>query len=342
MSDRSASFLGGLKNPEYTGENRCVPCTVVNALIAVAVSGLAALALPPLGLVVLAVSALLIYFRGYLVPGTPELTKRYLPARVLTAFGKNPVAERRATEFVDGEGDGDSDGVAAGAGDAGESGASGDAGESGASDDAGDSEASDDADSEEPTFETVKKIQRRREQSVDPVSFLREADVLAPGDDDDPQLTAAFADRARERTVAYRDGEVETAVIRDIFGADPDDVAERDREYPAYEIGVRIRKWPSEGALIADAATHEVLGEYAEGWSEVPPEQRADVLEWLRGLRDACPVCDGEITFSDDVIESCCGQFEVTTIACTDCGERLREFDPVKVGNREDLKGITP
>jgi hypothetical protein len=359
MSDRSASFLGGLKNPEYTGENRCVPCTVVNALIAVAVSGLVALAVPLLGLVVLAASALLIYFRGYLVPGTPELTKRYLPARVLTAFGKNPVAERRATEFVDGEENDDSDGVAAGVGDDADSGASGDAGESEAfgddgeskasddadseaSDDAGDSEASDDADSEEPTFETVKKIQRRREQSVDPVSFLREADVLAPGDDDDPQLTAAFADRARERTVAYRDGEVETAVIRDIFGADPDDVAERDREYPAYEIGVRIRKWPSEGALIADAATHEVLGEYAEGWSEVPPEQRADVLEWLRGLRDACPVCDGEITFSDDVIESCCGQFEVTTIACTDCGERLREFDPVKVGNREDLKGITP
>ncbi len=325
MSDRSASFLGGLKNPEYTGENRCVPCTVVNALIALAVSGLAALALPPLGLAVLAVSALLIYFRGYLVPGTPELTKRYLPPRVLATFGKNPVAERRATEFVDREETGVADGVATGAGDD------------------GDSEASDDdGDSEEPAFETVKKVQRRREQSVDPVSFLREADVLAPGDGDDHQLTAEFADRAHERTVAYRDREVETAVIRDIFGADPDDIAERDREYPAYEIGVRIRKWPSEGALIADAATHEVLGEYAEGWSEVPPEQRADVLEWLRGLRDACPVCDGEITFSDDVIESCCGRFEVTTIACTDCGERLREFDPVKVGNREDLKGITP
>lgn len=334
MSDRSASFLGGLKNPEYTGENRCIPCTVVNALIAVAVSGLAALAVPPLGPVVLAVSALLIYFRGYLVPGTPELTKRYLPARVLRAFGKNPVAERRATEFVDGEGDGDSDGVAIG---------SGDDGESEPSTDDGNAEPStNNGNAGEPTFETVKKVRRRREQSVDPVSFLREADVLVPGDGDDHQLTAAFADRAQERTVAYRDREVETAVIRDLFGADPDDIAERDREYPAYEIGVRIRKWPSEGALIADAATHEILREYAEGWGEVPPEQRADILEWLRGFRDTCPVCDGEIAFSDDVIESCCGRFEVTTIACTDCGERLREFDPTKIGNREDLKGITP
>ena len=31
-----------------------------------------------------------IWLRGYLVPGTPELTKRYLPERVLALFGKAP------------------------------------------------------------------------------------------------------------------------------------------------------------------------------------------------------------------------------------------------------------
>lgn len=32
----------------------------------------------------------LVYLRGYLVPGTPTLTRRYLPDRVLAAFGKRP------------------------------------------------------------------------------------------------------------------------------------------------------------------------------------------------------------------------------------------------------------
>ena len=308
MSDSSASVLGGLRNPEYTGENRCVACTVVNAVIAVAASVLVALAVPALGIVVLVMSAVLIYARGYLIPGTPELTKRYLPARVLAAFGKHPIEKRRTTET------------------------------SGATD--GATDPGDGADSGEPTFETVKKVRRRREQSVDPVPFLRDAGVLGPGDDD--RLTDAFADRIHDRAVTHRDREIETASVAGIFGVDPGDVAERDREYPAYEIGVRIRKWPSEGALIADVAAHEALGEYADRWGEVPPEQRADILEWLRGLRNDCPVCGGAIAFSDDVIESCCGRFEVTTIACADCGERLREFDPVKVGNREALEGITP
>lgn len=32
--------------------------------------------------------------RGYLIPGTPELTKRYIPAWALKLFGRTPVEER--------------------------------------------------------------------------------------------------------------------------------------------------------------------------------------------------------------------------------------------------------
>lgn len=42
------------------------------------------------GGVVLALSAGALSLRGYLVPGTPALTKRYLPHRVLAWFGKAP------------------------------------------------------------------------------------------------------------------------------------------------------------------------------------------------------------------------------------------------------------
>jgi len=96
-------MLWTFKKPEYTGENRCMPCTIVNTAIAlvlgVVVSAAAARAgattvkgSAVAGAAVVFVSLALIYFRGYLIPGTPTLTKRYLPARVLRWFGKEPTA----------------------------------------------------------------------------------------------------------------------------------------------------------------------------------------------------------------------------------------------------------
>ncbi|WP_262342864.1 hypothetical protein [Haloplanus rubicundus] len=79
-----------LRQPEYVGENRCIPCTVVNVLIALVLAGTAALVAPPLGVGVLVAALAAIYLRGYLVPYTPTLTKRYFPDRVLRWFDKDP------------------------------------------------------------------------------------------------------------------------------------------------------------------------------------------------------------------------------------------------------------
>ncbi len=102
---------GGLvsmfRNPEYTGENRCLPCTAVNTVIAGVLSsavgvGVAVMTAPVLGSVaglgVFVLSLAAIYLRGYLVPGTPELTKRYLPERVLALFGKGTETVEPQTE----------------------------------------------------------------------------------------------------------------------------------------------------------------------------------------------------------------------------------------------------
>lgn len=88
----SSEFAHRLRRPEYTGENRCVPCTVVNAGIAVVVAtGVAVVATPWFGVLSFAAAIAAIYFRGYLVPGTPTLTKRYFPPWLLRRFGKEPV-----------------------------------------------------------------------------------------------------------------------------------------------------------------------------------------------------------------------------------------------------------
>ncbi|WP_335998638.1 hypothetical protein [Halorientalis halophila] len=90
--------LDRVRRPEYTGENRCVPCTAVNLVIAVGVSAAAVVAVRAAtdglavaagaGSVVLLCCVAAIALRGYLVPGTPTLTKRYFPDRVLAWFDK--------------------------------------------------------------------------------------------------------------------------------------------------------------------------------------------------------------------------------------------------------------
>lgn len=90
------------RRPEYTGANRCLPCTTVNAILAIAFAGAGAaitaqFATPTLAAVVaigvLCPAAASIYLRGYLVPGTPELTKRYFPPWLLSLFGKSPAGQ---------------------------------------------------------------------------------------------------------------------------------------------------------------------------------------------------------------------------------------------------------
>jgi hypothetical protein len=78
-----------VRRAEYTGENRCVPCTVANLAIAAVLSVGVGLVSPPVGLAVLALSLSAVWLRGYLVPGTPELTTRYFPDWLLAVFDKH-------------------------------------------------------------------------------------------------------------------------------------------------------------------------------------------------------------------------------------------------------------
>lgn len=92
-------LIDRVRRPEYIGENRCIPCTVLNvglALVLAAIIGAVAwTALGPLaaaigGLAVLAVSSAAIALRGYLIPGTPTITRRYFPEWLLARFDKLP------------------------------------------------------------------------------------------------------------------------------------------------------------------------------------------------------------------------------------------------------------
>lgn len=79
-------LLSRLRRPEYTGENRCAPCTILNVAIALILGGGVGTVSVPLGVSTVGAAAVVIYLRGYLVPYTPTITKRYFPDRVLRWF----------------------------------------------------------------------------------------------------------------------------------------------------------------------------------------------------------------------------------------------------------------
>ena len=79
-------LLNRFKRPEYTGRNRCTPCTILNVLIAGVASTAVALVTIPGAIVTFVVCLATIYLRGYLVPYTPIVTKRYFPDWVLRWF----------------------------------------------------------------------------------------------------------------------------------------------------------------------------------------------------------------------------------------------------------------
>lgn len=84
------SFRAGLfdvRQPAYTGRNRCLPCTVINIFIALLIGVVLWFVSPELAFVTVLGMLGVIYVRGYLIPGTPTLTKRYFPAWVHSAFG---------------------------------------------------------------------------------------------------------------------------------------------------------------------------------------------------------------------------------------------------------------
>lgn len=68
--------LAAVRRPEYTGTNRCWPCTVANGAILLVGCLAVAIFSPLLALAVLFAGVGTIWLRGYLVPYTPHLTGR--------------------------------------------------------------------------------------------------------------------------------------------------------------------------------------------------------------------------------------------------------------------------
>ncbi|MFB6155518.1 MAG: hypothetical protein ABEJ22_06450 [Haloferacaceae archaeon] len=318
----SSTPVDRLRQPEYTGENRCIPCTAVNVAIAlvlaVAVGFLSALA----GGAVFVVSLVLIALRGYLVPGTPTLTKRYFPDWVLARFDK---VERPAGGAAVAAGTSQAAGTA-GSTESDSSLGAGGAGSAGASE--SDGAADDPAD--EPAAEAF----------VDPEEVLVGAGAVEPCEDvDDLCLTDWFAEAWRSEAARLRDDEdARREAVETVFGETDNLLCyedEDDGRFHAYDGNEQLHVWVSRGAMLADLGANEALAE-REGWGDVPTAQRLAIGRALRSFLEVCPVCGGEVRMTEDTVESCCRSWEVVAVRCGECDEHFLEIDPQTMGVVDD------
>ncbi|MFB6295861.1 MAG: hypothetical protein ABEH66_03350 [Halobacteriales archaeon] len=323
-----------LRRPEYTGDNRCIPCTLVNLLIAASLGiALGAVWLPAAGAVAFALSALAIYLRGYLVPGTPTLTRRYMPVRVLELFGKRP-EERRSGAIT-------ASGVAGGATTAGESSSDG---EPAVSEPAAEAGADPDHTPDGPGDD------ERPIVVGNPTEILTKADVVRECDDgDDLCLTDWFRDAWVDRLAEFVDDEdSQVTRLAGMLGVEPDALRVKDvgDSMLVERDGEPIGSWISRVSFAADMAAESILEERIEGWSRIDVRQRSDMLSPLRGFLQTCPLCGGEMTFEaesygEDDPESCCFASEIYTARCADCEERFVEIERSETEDRSPY-GVTP
>jgi hypothetical protein len=274
------SFLSRVRQPEYTGENRCLPCTVVNIAIAGVVSVLVGVGASTAGgvvgivagVVVLSLCLAAIYFRGYLVPGTPELTKRYFPEWLLALFGK---------QYVDG-------------------------GQTGS--------------------------RTTDASTLDPEAELTAIDALEEcPDGPDLCLTDDFRADWQAAITRVRDADAERRELLGLLDVDDGEVEyeEYGAAFQAFVDEMVVGKWESRAAFLADLGAASILERRHPDWESLGIRERSQLLNGLRLFVDACPTCGGTPEFGTDTVESCCSTHEVAAVACTDCGARLFESNPL-------------
>jgi hypothetical protein len=274
-----------LKQPEYTGENRCPPCTVVNVAIAVAISavpvlivGATAVGGAPDGPAVLAASGAIlaaslatIYLRGYLVPGTPTLTKRYFPESVLRLFDKAP-EDAASTGAVQG------------------------------------------ADDEETDVSPEAFL-----LEVGAVEPCEGSEDLCLTDGFREALEAEI-EAAREAGVTAG-----TITRRLGAPEDEYEIVEHYDSWVLRNGARNVGQWPSRAALIADSAGAATLSAWTDRWDGLGLLDRSEVVAGLRIFLVDCPTGEGGVAFEEETVDSCCRQRTVLTLSCEETGERLLE-----------------
>ena len=301
MLAQARGMIGRVKHPAYTGENRCLPCTVLNIVIAAVLSTTVAVVSPVMSVVVFVLCLVVIYLRGYLVPGTPTLTATYMPERLLLLFGK-PTPRRRAT--------------------------------------AGEALGATKKDRDPDADATVGPAEREVVSSTyEPVDLhetatpIRGPDVLdllravgAINDcktDDDLCLREEFGDDWHDRMENWT--EVTEADFAAAIGTDPERVRIEDGDRVLVKVtDLQYTQWGSHAGAIAAASAAELLRERTRGWTDLDLKSREHILQSIRFFLDRCPACGDHVDMgTEGMAAACCSSGSDYVLRCTTCDETL-------------------
>ncbi len=97
------TVIDRLRRPTYTGANRCWPCTAINLVVVVLLAGVAGVLFAPLAPIVLLVGGVVVYLRGYVVPGTPRFAPRIVALLPFDVGPSKHVGSDSIAESVDPE-----------------------------------------------------------------------------------------------------------------------------------------------------------------------------------------------------------------------------------------------
>ena len=305
LSEMDVNIVSTLRKPENTGDNRCMPCTVLNVAIATIVGVALSRKSRILSAIAVALSIGLIYLRGYLVPGTPTLTKRYLPPEVLRWFGKEPEeppvmsglgattdqTENSSTKEIQLE----------------------------------KFHSTSQADNSDGTTDTDS-------QEIEPEKYFLELEILESCEgEDDLCLTESFSTAWSEPINKFDDKDISADQTAEAFGFEIIDYEYQTETHGNARVLYRgskvIGKWPSRAALVTDLGAAAVIETMDSDWNEFDPQEKGQLLNSLRlFFEDLCPGDSGAVKFNEETVESCCQSHDVLAVTCANSGERLFEF----------------
>ncbi|WP_280587422.1 hypothetical protein [Halorubrum sp. Boch-26] len=295
--------LDAAAEPEHTGENRCLPCMLVNAVGVALVALLLSRRRRSLGVLAGVVGAAAIWLRGYAVPGTPRFAPRLveplpidfgpdhpdgLGSGSLAAAGPNSLGDERG-DVTDARSDSDAPAAT-------------------------DSSADDPDPAAEIDSDGVAD-----DDAVDPetvMAALVDADALVE-DGETLVLDGEFRDALYDRMGALREGSDEALAERAAAIAGPE-VDGQVHDGRVLLAGGRDA-WLSRPVAIAETAAAETLRDRG-----VDDAVSRSAARPLRAFLDACPVCDGPVR--ETTLKNCCGgpggvsgNPERPVRACADC-----------------------
>jgi hypothetical protein len=308
-------IAGIVTKPEHTGENRCLPCTLVNAVGVALIAGALSRRRRSLGLLAALLGGAAIWLRGYVIPGTPGFAPRLvepLPIDIgphhpddlgsgsVAVAGPNSFDGDRsdmtdATDMTDANADSDTD---------------------------IDTDArNDSADRSAPDGDrtTVDSDGVGGEDAADPEAVmlaLLDADALVD-DGETLALDESFRTALYDRTRSLRE-ESDTVLAERAAAIAGPAVGGEAHDGRILLAGSRDA-WLSRPVALAETAAAELLRE-----RNVDDEVARAAARPLRAFLDTCPVCEGPV--KETTLRDCCGgpggvsgNPERPVRACADC-----------------------